>query len=75
MPLLLVRCNLKNPTKKKVVQKRREEIKSIFKTLQEISKVEMERSKKLFQEHKTFFDEPEPVVEIVDDSENFFKEK
>jgi hypothetical protein len=72
-PLIIV--NSANKTKKnKVVEQRKTELKSIFRTFKDISKKEVERSKKLFDDHFSFFSQEEPEelipvpIRVNDDS-------
>ena len=60
-------------TKKKVVENRKTELKSIFKSFEDISKKEIERSKVLFDLHKNFFNEEETLVPVVINEDDFFK--
>jgi len=74
----LIVLNCKKETKKQVFETRRKELKSIFKTFQDISKQERERSQNLWKSHKKFFEEepqPEPETEIVviKEDDDFFK--
>ena len=76
--MLKVRCNYSNgvgnPKKKKIVEKRKEELKGIFKQFEELSKKEIERSKSLFNDHKMFFENQQPSAEVVvlEEQESFF---
>ena len=55
----------KSGIKNKVVEQRKTELKSILRTFEDLSKKEVERSKKLFDDHFSFFyQEPEENVPI-----------
>jgi hypothetical protein len=57
--------NSNSTQKKKAVDQRKADVKNIFKVFEDISKKEMERSKKLYEEHLSWFNpEPEPEVMI-----------
>jgi hypothetical protein len=79
MPHALVRpfvvLNSKTDTKKKAFENRKKEIKSIVKSIREISKQEVDRTKSLWDLHKNFFvessEQPEQKVTIITDDEYF----
>ena len=58
---------------KRVVNKRREEIKSLGKSIRKVADQELEYLKELYKEHQAFFQEPESVAVPVK-VETFFDE-
>ena len=57
--------NSNSTQKKKAVDQRKADVKGIFKVFEDISKKEMERSKKLYEDHLSWFNpEPEPEVMV-----------
>lgn len=54
-------CTKENK-KNKLINKRKEELKSIFNTFQDVSKQEITRFKSLWDSHVELFDEPEKEV-------------
>ena len=71
------------PNKKirtKVVEQRKEEIKGIFKVFEDLSKKEVERSKQIYEDHLSWFNEPEseyssnePIVSVEAIDDSFFE--
>ena len=75
-PLVIHANANKKAFKNKVLEERKTDLKSIFKTFDDISKKELERSKKLYEEHVSFFKEssvPAPEVVVVNDDHFFEK--
>uniref|UniRef100_A0A6C0I8C6 Uncharacterized protein n=1 Tax=viral metagenome TaxID=1070528 RepID=A0A6C0I8C6_9ZZZZ len=64
-PLVIVNSSGNKNLKKKVVDKRKADLKGIVRTLQDLSKKETERCKELYEDHLLFINDPEPEVEIV----------
>jgi hypothetical protein len=58
---------------KRVASKRREEIKSLGKSIRKLADQELEYLKELYKEHQVFFQEPEPDAVPVK-VETFFDE-
>ena len=72
----IIHANANKKTyKKKVVEERKTDIKGIFKTFQDLSKKEIERSKKLYNDHFSFFEENQPEVAVVLTDDEFFENK
>ena len=73
----LVILNCKKDTKQRVFETRKKELKGIFKTFQDISKQERERTQILWDSHKKFFEEPQPAQEpeivVIQEEDDFFK--
>jgi len=73
MKTFVVKCTMQTPKKKQVVERRKQELKNIFKSFKDISSSEIQRTKTLYQDHISFFqpepEKPEPIQpDIVDDS-------
>ena len=74
----LIVLNCKKENKKQVVETRKKELKSIFKTFQDISKREIEQVKDLWKSHKSFFSDSEEadekeIVPVLIQDDDFFK--
>jgi len=79
-PLIIRASNDKKDFKKKTVENRKADVQSILKTLNDISKKEKERSKKLYNDHVLFFSDEEHKhthththVDLVTNDDQFFE--
>ena len=74
MPYLLVKsvCCSNSTKKKKMIENRKADLKSILKTFQDVSKSEISRTKNIFEDHKELFSkettEVTPIVIKNDDT-------
>jgi len=77
-------CNSSKPNeafRTKILETRKDELNSIFKTMDEISKKEMARIKVLFDDHMDYFKEKKVPIIIEDEliineiNEHYFEEK
>ena len=77
-PLVIQNSNQGKKIRTKVVEQRKEELKGIFKVFEDLSKKEVERSKQIYEDHLSWFNEPEyvstePVVTVKAIDDSFFE--
>ena len=64
----------KKQKQSKMIEARKNDLKNIFKTFQDISQKEISRTKSLLEEHRSLFDEPVKEAEVVVvENDEFFK--
>ena len=74
MPYLLVKsvCCSNSMKKKKMIENRKADLKSILKTFKDVSKSEISRTKNIFEEHKELFSKETEVIPVVVKNDDTF---